>query len=161
MKLVRTLTITAALALIAGAPAIAGEGKGEHNAEGPRGGRGPALEHLLPPRVVDDLNLTADQKTKLADLESSFKKDAEKWRAAHPANPEAVRKARESGDKEALNKLRDQRKELMDIRKGYVDKLRESLTAEQKDKLGKALERAREHRGHSEPGPKGPPPPED
>ena len=110
------------------------------------------MDRILPPRVEDELNLTAEQKTKLAELDAAFKKDAEKWRAAHPFDPEAARKARESGDEAAMNKFRDQRKELMDTRKGCVDKFRETLTAEQKEKLDTALEQARRRRGPGGPG---------
>ena len=52
---------------------------------------------------------------------------------------EEMRAARESNDQVALKKLADQRKGLMDIRKSHLDKLRASLTDEQKTKLDKAL----------------------
>ena len=160
MKLINTLTITAALVLAAGGLPSALAAEGTEQSEGPPPGPRPrpALEHLLPPRVVQDLNLTADQKTKYAELEAAFKKDAEKWRAAHPPpDPEVFRKARESGDTATLDKLREQRKELMDTRRSYVDKFRASLTDEQRAKLDKELEQARNRRGPG-PGPGGPRP---
>ena len=40
----------------------------------------PAMDSLLPPRLLDELALTADQKTKYDDLNAAFKKDAAKWR---------------------------------------------------------------------------------
>src|ERR1035437_4494342 len=93
---------------------------------------GNMMDNLLPPRVLDDLALTADQKTQYGPLEASFTKDAAKWRADNNYDPEKAREemrtARDSNDQAALKKLADQRKGLMDIRKGYVDKLRASLT---------------------------------
>jgi Spy/CpxP family protein refolding chaperone len=67
-----------------------------------------------------------------------------------------------------MRKLAEERKPVMDARKASVDKLRESLTAEQKDTLDKALEQARNRRGPGgqggpggpgEGGPKGDQPP--
>ena len=104
------------------------------------GPRGPMLEHILPPHIVDGLALTAEQKTAFDSLETAFKADAVKWRAENPIDEAALKQARESGDKEALRKLREKQQGLMDIRKGYVDKLRASLTDEQKTKLDKAIE---------------------
>jgi Spy/CpxP family protein refolding chaperone len=128
---------------------------------------GPMMDNLLPPRVLDDLALTPDQKTKYDDLLAGFKKDAAKWRADNNYDPEKAReemsKAREAGDKETMKKLADQRKGLMDIRKSYVDKVRAFLTDDQKAKLDKALERgpARGPRGgpSSDTKPSTPPPP--
>ena len=160
MKPVRILTATVALALVVGgltARAEDGEKEGPRHGPGP----GPMLEHLLPPRVVDELNLTTDQKSKLADLESAFKKDAEAWRKAHVHNPEESRKAREADDKDSLKKLADDRRQLMDTRKNYVDKFRASLTDEQKKKLDDHLSEMRERHGKGPRGEKhdGPPPP--
>ena len=75
MKLINTLTITAALVLAAGGLPSALAADGTEQSEGPPPGPRPrpALEHLLPPRVVQDLNLTADQKAKYAELEAAFK----------------------------------------------------------------------------------------
>ena len=163
MKLLKTLTAIAVVGLATtlayaddtNAPA---KPEGKH---GPRGGPGPMMEHLLPPRVVDDLNLTADQKTKLGELESAFKKDAVAWDTAHPTFRDDMRKARESGDKDAIRSTMEQRKPLMDARKGYVEKFRASLTDEQKTKLDKSLEDVRQRMGKGPRGDKhdGPPPP--
>jgi Spy/CpxP family protein refolding chaperone len=170
MKQFKILAAMAAIALALGAFSAASANDETNQVKHARRGSGPAMDHLLPPRAVEDLSLTADQKTKYDQIEADFKGAAAKWREAHPADPEAFRKARESGDKDALQKLRDQRKELMDIRKSHVDKVRATLTDEQKAKLDKALEGMREHRpGHDKNGPHGtdgdnpppPPPPED
>jgi Spy/CpxP family protein refolding chaperone len=170
MKQYKMLATMAAIALALGAFSVATANDETNQVKPARRGPGPALNHLLPPRAVESLNLTADQKTKYDSVEADFKSAAAKWREAHPADPEALRKARESGDKDALQKLRDQRKELMDIRKSHVDQVRATLTDEQKAKLDKELEGMREHRpGRYGKGPRGPdgdnppspPPPED
>src|SRR5947209_2426093 len=122
MKLVSKLSIIAAVALAIAGRNVALAEQGED--QGPRGGHGPALEHVLPKRAVEDLNLTGDQKTKLGELDKAFKKDAAKWREAHPGGPEAFQKAKDAGDKETMKKLADQRKEFRDMRKGYVDQFR-------------------------------------
>lgn len=128
----------------------------------------PAMENILPPGMLDELALTADQKTKYDDLNAAFKKDAAKWRTDNNYDPEKareeMRKARQAGDHEALKKLEDQRKGLMDLRKSYVDKVRAFLTDEQTTKLEKALERGpgRGPRGGPNPEakpPTAPPPP--
>jgi Spy/CpxP family protein refolding chaperone len=121
------------------------------------------MENLLPPPVLEDLALTPAQKTNYDALAAGFKKDAAKWRADNNYDPEKVREemrqARDAGDQATIQKLTDQRKGLMDLRKSYVDKVRAFLTDEQKAKLDKALERAREMRGGQGPGGAPPPPP--
>src|SRR5207245_3259309 len=116
------------------------------------GGSGAMLDNLLPPRALDDLKLTAEQKTKYDGLQAAFKKEADAWKTAHPNAQDQMRKARDDGDEAAMSKLREERKTIMDARKAGVDKLRESLTAEQKETLDKALEQARNRRGPGGPG---------
>ena len=126
---------------------------------GPRG-NGQLPDHILQPKIVDGLALTAEQKTAYDSLEAAFKKDAAKWRADNPIDETAVQKARETGDKEALRQFREKRQGLMDLRKGYIDKLRASLTDEQKTKLDKALEEMRTKQPRGQHGGKaGPTPP--
>jgi Spy/CpxP family protein refolding chaperone len=164
MKLTRTLITVTVATLLAGTLAIAQTGESRPDRPqrgGPGGGRGPGgpgamLDNLLPPRVVDDLKLTAEQKAKYDELQAAFKKDAEKWRSEHADAAEKMRKAREEGDRETLRKLAEERRPLMDARRGYVDKLRETLTAEQKETLEKAMEQVRGRRRPGGPG--GPPP---
>lgn len=140
MKLISTLGIAT---LVIGLTAYAGEGKGE----GPRGGHGPGMDHLLPKHAVEDLNLTAEQKTKYDELDKAFKTEAAKWRDAHPGGREEFEKAKEAGDKQALEKLKNQHKEMMDMRKGYVDQVRATLTDEQKAKLDKMREEFKAEHG--------------
>lgn len=109
----------------------------------PMGNR-PNMDNLLAPPVLDELALTADQKAKYDPLAADFKKDLAKWRAENQVSgntpsPEA-------------------RQAMRDLRKSYIDKLRASLTDEQKAKLDKAQERMRA-RGQRGPGGPGSPPP--
>ena len=156
------------IACLIGLVAITGARAADTNAPPPKppGDQRPGrpmgmMDNLLPPRVVDDLALTADQKTKYDDLQAGFKKDAAKWRADNHYDPEKAReemtKAREAGDESTMKKLGEQRKGLMDLRKSYTDKVRSFLTDDQKAKLDKAMEHGpgRGPRG----GPGGPPPP--
>jgi len=123
---------------------------------------GPMMDNLLPPRVLEELALTPEQQTNYDALASDFKKDAAKWRADNNYDPEKAREemgqARDTGDEATIQKLTDQRKGLMDLRKSYVDKVRAFLTDEQKATLDKALEHARAWSGGNGPG--GAPPPQ-
>ena len=123
---------------------------------------GPMMDNLLPPPVLEDLALTPDQKTNYDALATGFKKDAAKWRADNNYDPEKareeMRQAHDAGDQATIQKLIDQRKGLMDLRKSYVDKVRTSLTDEQNAKLDKTLLRTREMRGGPGPGGATPPP---
>jgi len=155
MKLVRTTMIVTFAALLAGTFAMAQSGEGKPDApkgKGPGGGPGAMLDNLLPPHALDELKLTADQKTKYDGLQAAFKKELDAWKSAHPNAADQMRKAREDGDRDALHKLAEERKPVMDARKAGVDKLRESLTAEQKETLDKAMEQARNRRGPGGPG---------
>lgn len=165
MKLLKVLTAAAVVTLTGFALTIAFADNATNTPppahHGPHG-NGPLLEHLLPSHIVESLVLTAEQQTTFDGLEAAFKKDAAKWRADNPIDEAAVKQARETGDKEALRQLAEKRKGLLDIRKGYIDKLRASLTDEQKAKLDKAIEemRTRQPRGqHTKPGTTTTPPP--
>jgi len=115
-----------------------------------RGNR-PNMDNLLPPPVLADLALTADQKTKYDALAAAYKTDFAKWREANPptGNPPTP----------------EARQAVRDLRKSYTDKVRAFLTDDQKTKLDQALERARSRgpRGPGGPGgsggPGGTPPP--
>ena len=158
MKALKVLTAVTAVALTGFALAAFADDATNTPPAHHRGpaGNGPMPERLLMPRILEGLNLTADQKTSLESLESAFKKDVEKWRAENPIDFEALRKARESDDKDALKQFKEKREGLMAIRKGYLDKLRASLTDEQKAKLDKEIEamRARMDEHRQQGGPK-------
>ncbi len=123
---------------------------------------GPMMDNLLQPRVLEELALTPEQKTNYDALAAGFKKDAAKWRTDNNYDPEKareeMRQAHDAGDQATIQKLIDQRKGLMDLRKSYVDKVRTFLTVEQKATLDKALEHARAWSGGNGPG--GAPPPQ-
>jgi hypothetical protein len=102
----------------------------------------PMVTNLLPPRVLEALALTADQKTQYDALDTSFKKDVTDWRAKNGEN--------------------GNRQELRDLRRSYLDKVRAFLTDDQKTGLQKALEAGRGPRGGQSPStnsPATPPPP--
>jgi len=102
----------------------------------------PMVTNLLPPRVLEALALTPDQKTQYDALDTSFKKDVTDWRAKNGEN--------------------GNRQELRDLRRSYLDKVRAFLTDDQKTSLQKALEAGRGPRGGQSPStnsPATPPPP--
>jgi hypothetical protein len=155
------------IACLIGLMAVIGARAADQPAPKPLGDQRPPrpnmMENLLPPRAVDDLALTTDQKTKYDDLQAGFKKDAAKWRADNNYDPEKAReemkKARDAGDDATVKKLADQRKGLMDLRKSYTDKVRGLLSDDQKAKLDKALERGPGRGPRGGPKSDGPPPP--
>jgi Spy/CpxP family protein refolding chaperone len=118
-------------------------------------------EKLLPSKVIENLALTADQKTKLDELTAAFKKDLEAWEQAHPNFKDEWQKARTAQDKEALKKLKKERKPVLESRKKYIEQFKETLTDEQKKKVEEMKEKMKATRGHKRggKGPKGPPPP--
>ena len=160
----RGIAITCLIGLVAATAARAQETNAPPPLPPAHRPMGPMMDNLLPPPVLEDLALTPEQKTNYDALAAGFKKDAAKWRADNNYDPEKVREemrmAHDAGDQATIQKLTDQRKGLMDLRKSYVDKVRAFLTDEQKAKLDTALEHAREMRGG--PGPGGAPlPPAD
>ena len=163
MKLLKIMTATAVVAWTGFALTVAQAENTTNTPPAHHGGpRGDAqLEHILPPKSVPSLALTADQKTGLDSLETAFKKDAAKWRADNPVDEAAVKQARETGDKEALRLFREKRQGLVDLRKGYLNKFRATLTAEQKTKLDTVLEElhSKQPRGQQHPKPASATPP--
>ena len=130
-KLVIMIAAIAIVAIVAQAE----EGKQRAESGGP-GARKALMEgQLLPPKVVEDLSLTADQKTKLDEMSAAFKKEVEAWEQAHPNFKDEVKKAREAQDKEAMKKLMEERKPVYESRKKYIEQFKASLTDEQKKKL--------------------------
>ena len=159
----RGIVITCLIGLVAATAARAQETNAPPPIPPAHRPMGPMMDLLLP-RVLEDLALTPEQKTNYDALAAGFTKDAAKWRADNNYDPEKAREemrmAHDAGDQATIQKLTDQRKGLIDLRKSYVDKVRAFLTDEQKAKLDKALEHAREMRGG--PGPGGAPlPPAD
>jgi LTXXQ motif family protein len=130
-------------------------------------------DSILPPPIVDKLALTADQKTQYDKLQADYKKEHEAWVSAHQAQLDALQQqtqaARQADDRDKMDGLRQQRRELMkpanDMRKQYQDKVRGFLTDDQKKTLDSSLP---QWRGGGPGGPGGPgghgsdaPPPKD
>jgi Spy/CpxP family protein refolding chaperone len=136
---------------------------------GPRGPGGPRFSvPLIPPRLMDQLNLTAEQRPKVDALQSEFAKERDKLSASQTNNAEFaklrddMRAARDAGDREKMRSLREQlvpyRKPILDLRQQYMDKVRALLTDEQRKTLEEAIER-RGQRGPGAPRGMGGPPP--
>ncbi len=131
-------------------------------------------DSVLPPVIVDKLALTADQKTQYDTLNVAYKKEHDAWMSAHQAQLDALQQqtqaARQANDHDKMDELRQQRRELMkpanDLRKQYLDKVRDFLTDDQKKTLDSNLP---QWRGGGPGGPGGPaghgpdgaPPPKD
>lgn len=151
----RTLMLIAiGSALVLGGPAMRAEDAAvttKPAVEGKRHQKGPR-EHLLPPGVVDKLNLTEDQKAKIKGIEEAYAKTAKEYRQAHKAEYDAARaamkEARESKDdakrKEALEKLKQADAGLQPQRQAAIEQIKSNLTDEQKAILDQAKERAKE-----------------
>jgi len=111
----------------------------------------PMMRNLLPPRILEELALTADQQTKYDALDASFKSDVAKLQANNAPSSGTTTNMPPNGGREAFRALH----------KSYIDKLRASLTADQNAKLTQALENG-PGGGRRGPGPGGsnnPPPP--
>lgn len=131
------------IACLIGLVAAVGARAADEPPANPSGQHGPArggMESLLPPRVLEKLALTADQKTKYDALNTSFKNDAAKLWSSHSAGGE-------SSSSGSTNNASSNRKGLRDLHKSYIDQLRPSLTSDQAATLEKALENMRNNRG--------------
>ncbi|HUI06785.1 MAG TPA: Spy/CpxP family protein refolding chaperone [Verrucomicrobiae bacterium] len=159
--------LTIALAVVALLAADAARAADETNRPaygpgGPGGPGGPRFEMpLIPPRLMADLALTADQKTNVDAIAADFAQQRDKILADQKTNPtitklrDEIKAAREARDREKMRELRAQlmpyEKPLLDLRRASMDKVRALLTDAQK----KTLDNARERFGHRW----GPPPP--
>ncbi|MGO9244913.1 MAG: hypothetical protein ACLPT4_04255 [Verrucomicrobiia bacterium] len=101
------------------------------NAPPPRPMR-PMMRNILPPRILEDLALTADQQTKYNSLDASFKSDVAKLQANNAPPGGTATNAPPSGGREAFRTLH----------RSYIEKVRAFLTADQNAKLTQALENA-------------------
>jgi hypothetical protein len=98
----------------------------------------PMMRSLLPPRVLEELALTADQQTQYNTLDASFKSDIAKLRANNGPPGGTTTNAPTpppSGGRQALRALR----------KSYIEKLRAFLTADQNATLTQAIENGPGH----------------
>jgi hypothetical protein len=106
-----------------------------------RGGMG----DLLPTHLLEKLALTADQKTKYDTLDASFKKDLATWRSSHSSSSESSSSTGSTNSVSSTNGS-STHKGMRELRKGYIDQLRPSLTSDQTATLDKALENMRNNR---------------
>ena len=101
------------------------------------------MDNLLPPRMLEKLNLTADQKTKYDSLNASYKKDLSKLRSSHSSSTESSGTSTNSTGTENHHAMRE-------LHKKYMDQFRPSLTSEQTATLDKAAENMHSrHEGQS------------
>ncbi len=156
----KSLIVTVASALIlvtAGQAADQGKGAG-----GPPQHRRMEMP-LVPPRLVDKLNLTDAQKSQLQTLEASFDKERESMMAGKTNQlaqlEQQAKTAREAKNEAQLKEIRKQRMELMkplwELRKESMGKFEATLTPDQKKILDETRQEFREHHGK---GPHGAPP---
>ena len=142
------------------APPMPPGGPGGHGGPG-----GPRFEMpLIPPKLMADLALTADQKPKVDAIAADFAQQRDKILADQKNNPaitklrDEIRAAREAGDRAKIRELRTQlapyEKPLLDLRRESMDKVRALLTDAQKKTLDEARERFGRRNG---PRPQGPP----
>lgn len=96
-----------------------------------RGAAGP----LVAEEVKEKLNLTADQKEKIAKIEKEF---AEKTKDATSKLQEAMQKAIQDKDRAALQKIREQMQDVQKVRGDFEAKVTAVLNAEQKQKFEEA-----------------------
>ena len=115
---------------------------------------GPPSKHqregLLPPNVVEKLNLTDEQKAKLKAITEKFEKNRDEYVAAHRSEMDAARTAMQDAgnDAEKKKEAREQMGKAMSglqtERKAAIDELRALLTDEQKKILEESKPKHRE-----------------
>lgn len=116
-------------------------------------------ELLLPPPIVGALALTPDQQSQYDTLKAQYQQDREAWIKAHKTDIDALqaqmKQARQANDTDKMADLRQQMHEAMkplyDLRKQYVEKVRDFLTDEQKDSLDKLFPQWKSGPGHPTP----------
>ena len=157
----RLIIFGSALALLAGAYARAEDAPPAQPAPpaAPKKERAHPMmgEMLLRPKVLQDLALTPDQKTKYDELQAAFAKEADAWRLAHKGEMESLHKqmkeAQDAKDTAKVEALQKQQRELfqpqIQVRKQSMDKVRAILTPDQIKTLdadqAAARERMKEH----------------
>ena len=135
--------------------------KQKHDDDRPKRRPPGVMEHLVPPPVVEKLNLTADQEAELDKLEKAFAAARDKHRAEHQDEAQQLRQemktARENGDKAKARELGEQLRELhepmMKLHRDYMQQFAAILTADQKAILDEAREKFRERREKRRDGP--------
>jgi Spy/CpxP family protein refolding chaperone len=159
MRTVRVLLILA-VALLMARPLFAQDQPKEHKDRGPRGG-GFGMD-FLGERLLKDLNLTDEQKSKIKDLRAKFGRDSVLTDEQKKARTDAVEAAKKDGKNdreafragaEAVRKLLtdDQKTKIRDNVKTGMEEFKKILTDEQKEKLEKLISKMREGRGRRGP----------
>jgi len=148
-----TIALASVALLVAGAVrADDGTNRPANGPRGPGGPGGPRLEApLIPPRLMAQLALTADQKPKVDALASEFSQKRDQILANQKNNStitelrNEMRAAWEARDREKMRALRAQLapydRPLLDLRRQYMDQVRLLLTDAQKKTLDSARQR--------------------
>lgn len=115
------------------------------NSTGQHGPMRAGMGDLLPSHLLGKLALTADQKTKYDALNTSFKQDLAKLRSSHNAGAGS---SSSSGSTNSVSSTGGSpaHKGMRELRNGYIDQLRPSLTSDQTATLDKGLESMRNNR---------------
>ncbi len=147
------LALTTATIVVAEKPAA--ERPARKQGPGRHGPGGPGQMPLVPPGLVNQLALTADQQTAFDALAKQWAADRDAWLKENKpdsAKQAEMKAAREAGDREKMQALREQNrgkmKPLHEMRKGYVDKVKALLNDDQQTILARAREHAKQHRHH-------------
>ena len=97
---------------------------------------GPAL---LPPGVLERLDLSAEQKEKIAKLQTEFK---EKLASAKNKLDDAIEQAKQNQDRQKAQEAQDAfRKEIAPIQQRFGEKLAQVLTEDQRKRIGELSRR--------------------
>lgn len=91
MKVLKTLIAVALVGLTASLVRAEGDGRGKGGEGKHQRGPGQMMEHLMPPFLLEDLKLTAEQKAKYDELETAFKKDAQALQEKRKASMDTIR----------------------------------------------------------------------
>ena len=124
MKRVMIITCLTSVVIAAGALAA------DDSTNAPPMTHRPMMRNLLPPRILEDLALTADQQTQYNSLDASFKSEIAKLQANNAPPSGTTTNAPPSGGRQAFRALH----------KSYIEKLRAFLTPDQNAKLTQAME---------------------
>lgn len=133
----RIVLVTCLIGLMAAVGARAADEPSTSTAGGHHAARG-GMDSLLPPRLLEKLDLTADQKTKYDTLNASFKKDLAKLEGGSTSSTNSTSSSGNTGH--------SNRKGIRELHKNYMDQFRPSLTSEQTATLDKAAEDMRNRR---------------
>jgi Spy/CpxP family protein refolding chaperone len=139
MKQLRCMVFGMGLVLVFGSVLAAADGDSKGEKKGKGFGRIGETRALVAPEVLDKLKLTDEQKDKVAKLDKEFQeKDKETFGKAR----DALRKAAQDKDREALKKIfedmRDSREKATKLREDYQGKVAALLTTEQKKTFDEA-----------------------